>query len=77
MKIGDRAIDIRIIDRGITDRENVKHIKEIKESLNALEGGKVVDIWIDQSDKEKASSLYGRKETTEKFMLTQRPQVVN
>jgi len=30
-----------------------------------------------QSDKEKASSLYGRKETTEKFMLTQRPQVVN
>ena len=34
----------RIIDRGITDRENVKHIKEIKESLNALEGGKVVDI---------------------------------
>ena len=34
----------RIIDRGITDRENVKHIKEIKESLNALEGGKVVDV---------------------------------
>ena len=34
----------RIIDRGITDRENAEHIKEIKESLNALEGGKVVDI---------------------------------
>jgi len=34
----------RIIDRGITDRENAKHIKEIKESLNALEGGKVVDV---------------------------------
>ena len=33
----------RIIDRGITDRENAEHIKEIKESLNALEGGRVVD----------------------------------
>ena len=27
----------------ITDRENAEHIKEIKESLNALEGGRVVD----------------------------------
>ena len=34
----------RIIDRGITDRENAEHIKEIKESLNALEGGRVLDI---------------------------------
>ena len=34
----------RIIDRGITDRENDEHIKQIKESLNALEGGRVVDI---------------------------------
>ena len=34
----------RIIDRGITDRENAEHIKEIKESLNALEGGNVLDI---------------------------------
>jgi len=34
----------RIIDRGITDRDNAEHIKEIKESLNALEGGKVVDV---------------------------------
>ena len=34
----------RIIDRGITDRENAEHIKQIKESLNALEGGRVVDI---------------------------------
>ena len=33
----------RMIDRGITDRENAEHIKEIKESLNALEGGRVVD----------------------------------
>ena len=33
-----------IIDRGVTDRENAEHIKEIKESLNALEGGRVVDI---------------------------------
>ena len=35
---------LRIIDRGITDRENAEHIKEIKESLCALEGGRVVDI---------------------------------
>ena len=34
----------RIIDRGITDRENAEHIKEIKESLNALEGGRVLDV---------------------------------
>ena len=34
----------RIIDRGITDRENAEHIKEIKESLSALEGGRVLDI---------------------------------
>ncbi len=34
----------RIIDRGITDRDNAKHIKQIKESLNALEGGRVVDV---------------------------------
>ena len=34
----------RIIDRGITDRENAEHIKDIKESLSALEGGRVLDI---------------------------------
>ena len=34
----------RIIDRGITDRDNAEHIKEIKESLCALEGGRVLDI---------------------------------
>ena len=34
----------RIIDRGITDRENAEHIKEIKESLSALEGGRILDI---------------------------------
>ena len=34
----------RIIDRGITDRENAENIKGIKESLNALEGGRVVEI---------------------------------
>ena len=34
----------KIIDRCVTDRENAEHIKEIKESLNALEGGKVVDV---------------------------------
>tara|TARA_Y100001968_G_C19021132_1_gene555202 strand:+ start:399 stop:533 length:135 start_codon:yes stop_codon:yes gene_type:complete len=35
---------IRIIDRGVTDRENAEQIEEIKESLNALEGGRVLDI---------------------------------
>ena len=34
----------RIIDRGITDRENAEQLKEIKESLNALEGGRVFDM---------------------------------
>ena len=34
----------RIIDRGITDRENAEQLKEIKEYLNALEGGRVFDI---------------------------------
>ncbi len=34
----------RIIDRGVTDRENAEHIKGIKESLNALEGGRVFDV---------------------------------
>ena len=34
----------RIIDRGITDRENAEHIKDIKKSLNALEGGRVLDV---------------------------------
>ena len=34
----------RIIDRGITDRKNAEHIKDIKETLNALEGGRVVDV---------------------------------
>tara|TARA_B100000965_G_scaffold353221_1_gene328925 strand:- start:220 stop:324 length:105 start_codon:yes stop_codon:yes gene_type:complete len=33
-----------IIDRGITDRDNDANIKEIKESINALEGGRVVDV---------------------------------
>ena len=33
----------RIIDRGITDRENAEQLKDIRESLNALEGRKVVD----------------------------------
>ena len=34
----------RIIDRGITDQENAEQLREIKESLNALEGGRVLDI---------------------------------
>ena len=34
----------RIIDRGITDRENADQLKGIKESLNTLEGGRVLDI---------------------------------
>ena len=34
----------RIIDRGITNRDNAEQIKEIKESLNALERGRVLDV---------------------------------
>ncbi len=34
----------RIIDRGITDRENAEQLKEIKESLYALEGARNFDI---------------------------------
>ena len=34
----------RIIDRGITDQENAEQLKDIRESLNALEGGRVLDI---------------------------------
>ena len=34
----------RIIDRGITDRENAEQLKELKESLNALEGGSIVNV---------------------------------
>ena len=34
----------RIIDRGITDRENAEKLKDIRESLNALEGGRVLDV---------------------------------
>ena len=34
----------RIIDRGITDRENAEQLKEIKESLYALEEGRIFDI---------------------------------
>ena len=41
--------------------ERAKHIKEIKESLNALERAKVVDAYRDQSDIEKVSSQYGGK----------------
>ncbi len=41
-----QAVDslFRIIDRGITDRESAEQIKDIKESLNALEGGRVDEI---------------------------------
>ena len=34
----------RIIDRGITDRENAEQLKEIIECLNAVEGGRVFDV---------------------------------
>ncbi len=33
-----------IIDKGVTDRENAEQLRAIKESLNALEGGKLIDI---------------------------------
>ncbi|AIQ97580.1 hypothetical protein [Prochlorococcus sp. MIT 0801] len=34
----------RIIDRGITDRENAEQLKEIRNSINALEGGKIINV---------------------------------
>ena len=34
----------RIIDRGITDRENAEQLKDIRESINALEGGIILDV---------------------------------
>ena len=34
----------RIIDRGITDRENAEQLKDIKETLNAIEGGRILDV---------------------------------
>jgi len=33
-----------IIDKGVTDRENAEQLRAIRESLNALEGGRVIDI---------------------------------
>ena len=37
-----QAVDslFEIIDQGITDRKNAAHVKDIKESLNALEEGR-------------------------------------
>ena len=34
----------RIIDRGITDKENRKELKKIREALDALEGGRPPDV---------------------------------
>ena len=34
----------RIIDRGITDRKNAEQLKDIKETLNAIEGGRILDV---------------------------------
>ena len=33
-----------IIDKGVTDRVNAEQIRAIRESLNALEGGRVIDL---------------------------------
>jgi len=33
-----------IIDKGVTDRENAEQLRAIRESLNALEGGRVIDL---------------------------------
>ena len=33
-----------IIDKDVTDRKNAKQLQAIRESLNALEGGMVIDI---------------------------------
>ena len=31
-------------DPGVTDRENAEQLQAIRESLNALEGGRVIEI---------------------------------
>ena len=36
--------DFAIIDKGVTDRENAEQLRAIRESLNALEGGRVIDV---------------------------------
>ena len=33
-----------IIDKGVTDSEHAEQLREIRESLNALEGGRVIDL---------------------------------
>ena len=33
-----------IIDKGVADRENAEQLQTIRESLNALEGGRVIDL---------------------------------
>ena len=33
-----------IIDKGVTDRENAAQLRAIRESLNALEGEKIINI---------------------------------
>ena len=33
-----------IIDKGVIDRDNAEQLREIREILHAIEGGRVVDI---------------------------------
>ena len=33
-----------IIDKGVTERDNAEQLRAIRESLNALEGGRVIDV---------------------------------
>jgi len=33
-----------IIDKGVTERENAEQLGAIRESLKALEGGRVIDV---------------------------------
>ena len=47
LKLAATSVTVKLfmlINLGVSDRENADHIKEIKESLNALEGGRVVDF---------------------------------
>ncbi len=37
-------IGLSPIHKGVTDRENAQQLQAIRESLNALEGGRVIDL---------------------------------
>ena len=38
-------ISLFIIDKAVAGRKNAEQLQVIRESLNALEGGRVIDVW--------------------------------